>query len=171
MSSCSWTRSIRSTIRCSAAARSSAEVRSNTGRRRLNINGAIDLERLEPVVRYDDTIDAASTIALFEQLLHVYACAACIYVICDNARYYRSKAVQSYLENSRVKLVFLPAYAPNLNLIERLWKFFKKQVLYNRYYETFDAFRHACEDFFSNPQRYRGKLRSLLTENFAIIGQ
>jgi len=43
-------------------------VRSNTGRRRLNINGAIDLERLEPVVRFDDTIDADSTIALFEQL-------------------------------------------------------------------------------------------------------
>ena len=147
------------------------EVRSNTGRRRLNINGAIDLERLEPVVRYDDTIDAASTIALFEQLLQVYACAACIYIICDNAGYYRSKTVQAYLENSRIKLVFLPAYAPNLNLIERLWKFFKKQVLYNHYYETFDAFRHACEDFFSNPQRHQSNLRSLLTENFAIIGQ
>lgn len=147
------------------------EVRSNTGRRRLNINGAIDLERLEPVVRYDDTIDAASTIALFEQLLEVYACAACIYVICDNAGYYRSKAVQAYLENSRIKLVFLPAYAPNLNLIERLWKFFKKQVLYNRYYESFGAFRAACEDFFANPHRYQRELRSLLTENFAIIGQ
>jgi transposase len=147
------------------------EVRSNTGRRRLNINGAIDLERLEPVVRYDDTIDAASTIALFEQLLEVYACAACIYVICDNAGYYRSKAVQAYLENSRIKLVFLPAYAPNLNLIERLWKFFKKQVLYNRYHESFGAFRTACEDFFANPHRYQRELQSLLTENFAIIGQ
>ena len=146
------------------------EVPSNTGRRRLNINGAVDLERLEPVVRYDDTIDAASTIALFDQLLLAYAYATCIYVICDNARYYRSKVVQEYLQNSRIKLVFLPAYAPNLNLIERLWKFFKKQVLYNRYYETFGDFRAACEDFFDNPKRYRAELRSLLTENFAIIG-
>lgn len=147
-----------------------AEVPSNTGRRRLNINGAVDMERLAPVVRYDDTIDAASTIALFDQLLLVYAYATCIYVICDNARYYRSKAVQAYLQDSRIKLVFLPAYAPNLNLIERLWKFFKKQVLYNRYYESFDDFRAACKDFFNNPQRYRGQLQSLLTENFAIIG-
>ena len=146
------------------------EVPSNTGRRRLNINGAVDLERLEPVVRYDDTIDAASTIALFDQLLLAYAYATCIYVICDNARYYRSKVVQEYLKNSRIKLVFLPAYAPNLNLIERLWKFFKKQVLYNRYYETFGDFRAACQDFFDNPKRYRAELRSLLTENFAIIG-
>jgi hypothetical protein len=149
-----------------------AEVPSNNGRQRLNINGAVDLERLEPVVRYDDTIDAASTIALFDQLLLAYACAcaACIYIVCDNARYYRSKAVQAYLQDSRIKLVFLPAYAPNLNLIERLRKFFKKQVLYNRYYESFDDFRAACKDFFNNPQRYRNPLQSLLTENFAIIG-
>jgi transposase len=147
------------------------EVPSNSGRRRLNINGAIDLERLEPTVRYDATIDASSTIALFDQLLLAYTYAACIYIICDNAGYYRSKAVQAYLQDSRIKLVFLPAYAPNLNLIERLWKFFKKQVLYNRYYETFGGFRAACEDFFNNPQRYKSKLRSLLAENFTITGQ
>jgi transposase len=147
-----------------------AEVPSNTGRRRLNINGAVDLERLEPVVRFDETIDAESTIRLFEQLLQVYVHATCIYVICDNARYYRSKAVQAYLENSRIKLVFLPPYAPNLNLIERLWKYFKKQTLYNRYYESFDAFRKACEDYFANPGRHKSALRSLLTENFALAG-
>jgi transposase len=94
-----------------------------------------------------------------------------IYVICDNARYYRSKAVQEYLKGSRIKLVFLPPYAPNLNLIERLWKFFKKQVLYNRYYESFDAFRKACEEFFGNPQQYHHELCSLLMDNFAITGR
>ncbi len=147
------------------------EVRSNTGRRRVNINGAIDLERLEPVVRFDDTINTDSTIALFEQLEHLHLAAAWIYVICDNARYYRSKAVKQYLKNSRIKLVFLPPYAPNLNLIERLWKFFKKKILYNRYYESFAEFRAACEEFFSNPRKYHRELRSLLTENFAIIGE
>ncbi len=146
------------------------EVRSNTGRRRVNINGAIDLERLEPVVRFDDTINTDSTIALFEQLEEVNLAATWIYVICDNARYYRSKAVKEYLKTSRIKLVFLPSYAPNLNLIERLWKFFKKKVLYNRYYESFDEFRTACEEFFSNPRKYHRELRSLLTENFAIVG-
>jgi len=91
-------------------------------------------------------------------------------VICDNARYYRSKAVQEYLETSRIKLVFLPPYAPNLNLIERFWKFLKKNVLYNRYYETFDEFREACETFFKNPHKYQRELRSLLTANFELIG-
>ncbi len=146
------------------------EVRSNTGRRRVNINGAIDLERLEPVVRFDDTINADSTIALFEQLEQANLVATWIYVICDNARYYRSKAVKEYLKTSRIKLVFLPAYAPNLNLIERLWKFFKKKVLYNRYYESFREFRKACEEFFLNPRKYHRELRSLLTENFEIVG-
>ena len=56
----------------------------NTWRRRVNINGAIDLERLEPVVRCDDTINADST-ALFEQLVAFQPMAVCIYVICDNA--------------------------------------------------------------------------------------
>ena len=147
------------------------EVRSNTGRKRLNINGAINLDQLEPVVRYDATIDAESTIALLKQLAELHLAATWIYVICDNARYYRSKAVNAYLETSRIKLVFLPPYAPNLNLIERLWKFFKKQILYNRYFATFAEFQAACQEFFSNPSQYQGALRSLLTENFAIIGE
>lgn len=146
------------------------EIRSNTGRQRVNINGAIDLETLEPVVRFDDTINAASTIALFEQIERAHPSAACIYVICDNARYYRSKVVKAYLKTSRIELVFLPPYAPNLNLIERFWKFFKKRTLYNRYYATFDEFKEACERFFHEPHKYRCELRSLLTENFAIIG-
>jgi transposase len=122
------------------------------------------------VVRFDDTIDADSTIALLKQLEEVNLAATWIYVVCDNARYYPSKAVKPYLETSRIKLVFLPAYAPNLNLIERFWKFFKKKILYNRYFEAFDEFRKACEEFFQNPSQYKRELRSLLTENFAIIG-
>ncbi|AGA90273.1 transposase [Thioflavicoccus mobilis 8321] len=147
------------------------EVPTNTGRQRVNINGAIDLERLEPVVRFDDTINADSTIALFEQLERVNLVATWIYVICDNAPYYRSRVVQEYLKTSRIKLVFLPPYAPNLNLIERLWKFFKKEILYNRYFETFAEFKAACAAFFANPGRYHRELRSLLTENFEIVGE
>jgi len=61
-----------------------------------------------------------------------------IYIICDNAGYYRSKMVREHLEGSKIELVFLPPYSPNLNLIERYWKFFKKKVLYNQYYPTFN---------------------------------
>jgi len=125
---------------------------------------------VEPVVRFDDTINADSTIALFKPLEALYPIAVWIGVICDNARYDRSKAVQDHLKTSRIQLIFLPPYAPNLNLIERLWKFLKKKVLYNRYYETFDEFKSACEAFFKNPRRYHRELWSLLTANFEIIG-
>jgi transposase len=141
--------------------REEQQIPANTGRQRLNINGAKDLERLEPVVRFDESINAESTIALFEQLEALNIVATWIYVLCDNARYYRSKAVQGYLKSSRIKLVSPPPCAPNLNLIERLWKLFKKKILYNRYYETVDKFRAACEELISNPRKYltRGPAR------------
>jgi transposase len=144
-------------------------LKSNTGRRRLNINGVIDVQRLSAVVRFDETIDAHSTIALFEQIEAAYPQAQTITVICDNARYYRSKLVTEYLQHSRIRLEFLPPYSPNLNLIERFWKFFKRQVLYNRYYETFDDYKQACKQFFGSLDQHTEQLRSLLTENFEIV--
>jgi transposase len=144
-------------------------LKSNTGRRRLNINGVIDVETLAAVIRFDDTVDATSTIALFEQIEAVYPKAATITVFCDNARYYRSKAVRAYLEHSRIDLQFLPPYAPNLNLIERFWKYFKRQVLYNRYYETFADYKAACKAFFAGLDAHQRQLRSLLTDNFEIV--
>ena len=146
------------------------QVPSNTGRRRVNINGVIDLETFAPIVRFDETINAASTMALFRQIEQANPQAARISIICDNARYYRSKEVGAYLQTSKIELVFLPPYAPNLNLIERFWKFFKKQVLYNRYYETFEKFKSTCQGFFANAYQYTAQLRALLTENFQIIG-
>lgn len=144
-------------------------LKSNTGRRRLNINGAIDIERLSAEIRFDETIDAISTLELFGQIEHAYPQAVKITLICDNARYYRSKAVSAYLEDSRIELLFLPPYSPNLNLIERFWKFFKKKVRYNHYYETFAEYKIACRKFFENLNDHAQPLRSLLTENFEII--
>jgi len=145
------------------------QVCSNTGRKRLNINGAVSLETLKMVMRYDDSINAQSTIELFKQIEIEYPKAPKITVICDNARYYRSVLVREYLEDSRIELMFLPAYAPNLNLIERYWKYFKKTILYNQYYESFTEFKRACENFFENTDEHVPSLRSLLAENFQII--
>jgi len=142
---------------------------SNTGRQRLNLNGAVDTQTMQVVVRADETLDAASTIGLFEALEKKHLTAGRIYVIADNARYYRSRLVRKYLRKSRIKLVFLPPYAPNLNLIERLWKYFRKTVLYNRYYETFAEFKQACMEFFAHIKDHRDKLRTLLTDHFEII--
>jgi transposase len=146
------------------------EIRSNSGRCRLNINGAVNTASLQTIIRYDDTINAQSTIQLFQQIEANNPTAGHIYIICDNARYYRSRLVNGYLSDSKIKLVFLPPYAPNLNLIERYWKFFKKKILYGRYYETFTLFKSACDAFFTATDRYKTELRTLLTDNFQIIG-
>ena len=118
---------------------------------------------------------AQSTLLLFGQIEALNPGAEVISIICDNARYYKSKRVRAYLEdktiNSKIKLIFLPAYSPNLNLIERYWKFFKKNVLYGKYYEKFSDFKQACDDFFSQTDRHKAGLRTLLTDNFEIISQ
>ena len=144
-------------------------IKSNTGRQRININGALDADTHAVITREDESINAISTIALLEQIEAAYPLAVIIYVICDNARYYRSKLVGKFLETSKIQLVFLPSYSPNLNLIERLWKFMKKQVLYNKYYEKFDTFKQTTLGFFENIQQYKTELDSLLTNNFQLL--
>ncbi len=144
-------------------------IKTNTGRNRVNVNGAINIQDLSIETRMDDRINAESTIELLKCIEKNNPKAAVIYVICDNAGYYRSKFVKKYLKHSKIELIFLPPYSPNLNLIERFWKFFKKKVLYQEYYETYKEFRAACKKFFKQAKSYKKELRSLLTENFHII--
>ena len=72
------------------------------------------------------------------------------------------------VEGTKIKLIFLPPYSPNLNLIERYWKFFRKKVQNNRYYETFEEFKKACKSFFRKRKKYFPELQTLLAENFHI---
>jgi len=146
------------------------ELSSNTGRQRLNINGTINIENLSTVVHFADSINAQSTITLLKKIEPKHPQARVIYVYCDNAKYYKSRLVKEYLATSKIKIIFLPPYSPNLNLIERLWKYFKKIVVYNTYYETFTEFKNACHTFFRCIKSHRKNLSSLLTENFQIIG-
>ena len=143
-------------------------LKANCGRQRLNINGAINIETLEPTTGFYDTINADSTIDLFSKIEAKHPKAEVIYIIVDNARYYRSRLLKEYTEGTKLKLIFLPPYSPNLNLIERYWKFFKKKVLNNRYYETFEEFKLACRSFFRKRTKYLPELQMLLTENFHI---
>lgn len=144
------------------------ELKANCGRKRLNINGAINIETLEPTTGFYDTVNADSTIDLFSKIQAKHPEAQKIYIIVDNARYYRSRLLKKHLKGTKIQLIFLPPYSPNLNLIERYWKFFKKKVLSNRYYETFDEFKRACESFFRKRKKYLLELQALLTENFHI---
>jgi len=99
---------------------------------------------------------------------HLLPDADVIYIIVDNARYYHSRLLKEYAEGTKIKLIFLPPYSPNLNLIERYWKFFKKKILNNQYYETFEEFKPACKSFFRKRKKYLPELQTLLSENFHI---
>jgi transposase len=145
-------------------------VKSNSGRQRININGALNAETLEIVIRTDDTINAQSTLKLFETLEKKHPNSDSIFITLDNARYYKNKLVSEYLETSKIKLLFLPSYSPNLNLIERLWKFMRKTILYNQYYEKFLEFETAVMRFFADIAQHSSKLATLLTRNFQVIG-
>lgn len=116
------------------------ELHSNTGRSRLNLSGAIDIASNTLIVQEDKTLNAESTISFLQKIECSYPLKQKVYVICDNARYYKNKTVLEYLEQSKIEMIFLPTYSPNLNPIERLWKLMKERVLYNRYYEKFDDF-------------------------------
>jgi transposase len=144
------------------------EIPTTTGRDRLNLHGAMNAETLEVTVIESETVDEESTIQLLEILEQKYFLAATIFVILDNAKYHYSWKVKEFLKGSRVKLVFLPSYSPNLNLIERLWKFFKKKVLYNKYYEKLDDFRKACIHFFRNIGSYQSELESIMSSEFEL---
>ena len=145
------------------------ELKTNSGRQRLNLHGAIDPESLHCVLREDSTIDSKSTLNLIKEVEKKNPFAEKIYMITDNASYYHSESVKEYLATSKVEFVYLPPYSPNLNLIERLWKFFHKEVLYNSYYEHFIEFKEAAFMFFKNLKIYKKELRSLLSEKVEFV--
>lgn len=122
------------------------ELKTNSGRQRLNLHGAMHAETLDITLLESETINGDSRIDLITILNQRYFMSSEIILILDNAKYHYSKEVKEHLLTCpRVKLVFLPSYSPNLN--ERLWKFFKKKVLYNRYHENVSQFREASIHF------------------------
>ena len=92
-------------------------------------------------------------------------------LVMDNARYQRCKRVMEHASSCRVELLFLPAYSPNLNLIERLWKHLKKKSLKNKHFKDFTTFRAAIDTYLdglgTNCQK---ELQSLLTLKFQTFG-
>jgi transposase len=146
------------------------ELKSNAGRNRLNIHGAMNAETYETtIISSEDSINTESTLQLFEYLEHLYPVATMIYIILDNAKYHFSEAVQEWLKNSRIKLVFLPAYSPELNLIERLWKIFKKHVLYNKFYQTYADFQKACIGFFKKQSDHYKEIESSMGDGLEAL--
>lgn len=69
-----------------------------------------------------------------------------------------------------IEIIHLPPYSPNLNPIERLWKFFKKKALKNKYFEKFEELKKGCSDFFRKTGSYKKELSTLINYNFNILG-
>ena len=90
-----------------------------------------------------------------------------ITIILDNARYQKCQLVQDYAATVNIELLYLPSYSPNLNLIERFWRFVKANCLYSKYYDEYSAFKTAIENCIATANTdHRQKLDSLLSWNF-----
>lgn len=151
------------------------EIPANTGRARLNLSGIIDVTTHNLMVQEDKTLNAENTICFFRKIEEAYPDKVKVHIFCDNAPYYRNRAVREYLKTSKIFLHFLPPYSPNLNPIERLWKWMKERVIYNTYYEHFDEFKQAIFGFFAvlsmaTVESVLGQsLRSRIRDNFRPI--
>ena len=152
------------------------EIPGNTGRSRLNLSGVIDVINHNVLIQEDQTLNSGSTIEFFRKIEKSYPDKEKIHVFCDNAPYYRNKNVREFLKTSKIVLHFLPPYSPNLNPIERLWKWMKERVIYNIYYEHFEDFKAAVVGFFEVLPRFTvesalgQELRSRVRDKFRPIG-
>ena len=145
-------------------------VRAASGRKRYNVLGAIDAvtHRLVRVTNHE-YINAESVCAL----LHAVAEAAVglpITLVLDNARYQKCAVVQGLAASLGIELLYLPGYSPNLNLIERLWRFVRKESLDSTYYEAYEQFVTAIDQCLDGlPTVHKGEMDTLLTHKFQMF--
>jgi transposase len=141
-------------------------VRAPSGRQRFNVLGALHAITHELLtVTNDSYINAQSVCLLLRKLKDQFD--GPITLVLDNAKYQRCALVQEFAAVLGIELLFLPPYSPNLNLIERLWKYTKAGCLHNRYYADFATFSKGITDFLNAlPAQHAHNLDSLLTLNF-----
>jgi transposase len=145
-------------------------IKTSPGRQRYSVLGAIDSHSHEIIsVTTDGTVSAGLVTELLDKIRQTHPDTV-ITLILDNARYQRCKEVAAHAALKNIELLYLPAYSPNLNLIERLWKLTKKKCLTNRHYPNFKDFRAGIDDCL---QRMAGdylcELKSLVTLNFQFF--
>jgi transposase len=159
-------------VGCWAPKEENLAIEQTSGRQRINIHGALNLETGETRMIEAETIDAASTIRLLEALETLYPILAVIHVFLDNAPYHHARLVQDWLAQPgrRVRLHFIPAYCPHLNPIERLWGAMHKHVTHNKCYATFREFADEALTFLRKdvPENWQ-ELCDSVTDNFRII--
>ena len=142
-------------------------IRTPSGRQRYNVLGAYNaMTGVMETVTNNTYINSSSVMALLGKLRLLHP-GRPIKVVLDNATYQRCYAVRSQAILLDIELVFLPSYSPNLNLIERYWKFVKKKCLYNRFYGDFESFCTAIDECLINGhQVFAEELKTLMTLKF-----
>lgn len=142
-------------------------VRAASGRQRFNVLGAWNAVTRELTYVANTTVVNTETMCKLLRKIAAQQLLGPITLVLDNARYQRNAAVQALAAEFDITLLYLPSYSPNLNLIERLWKFLKRRALYGRYHPTFADFRAAIEEQLTQlSTTHQAPLKSLMTLNF-----
>jgi transposase len=143
-------------------------VRTPSGRQRFNVLGALNAITKKMISIKNDSYITATEVCELLKKLKAQATLP-ITVILDNARYQKCKIVFELAKELDIELLYLPTYSPNLNLIERFWKFTKKTCLNSKYYENFALFKGQISNLVDNAHMTNSKeLESLLTLNFQL---
>lgn len=157
---------------CWGSSEESLAVEQTSGRQRMNIHGAIDLETGQTQILDVETVDAQSTLQLLASIEATYPTMARIHLFLDNARYHHAKIVQDWMKapGRRITLHFIPAYCPHLNPIERLWRVMHENITHNHSYEKFAEFSKKTLRFLREqiPKNW-SRFRDSITDNFRII--
>jgi len=142
-------------------------VRAASGRQRFNVLGAWNAITRELIAVTNTTVVNTETMCELLRKIAVLGLSGPITLVLDNARYQRNAIVQALAKELGITLLYLPSYSPNLNLIERLWKFIKRRALYGRYHPTFAQFRAAVEEVLDGlSTTHAAELISLMTLKF-----
>ena len=132
--------------------------------------GAVDFVTKRLLTVTNSTYITATTVCDLLHLLATQYPGVPITLVLDNARYQKCVLVQDLAKQLQIELLYLPAYSPNLNLIERLWKYVKKQCLNGKYYGTFAEFQTAIQDCLTRINTdYRDDMKTLLSRNFQLF--
>jgi len=146
------------------------------GRKRLNILGAycpLDHDYID-LRQAGGTISAPQVIELLEKIQNKHPETTRFVLHLDNARYQHARLLKEWIATNQKNtgvtfdLKHVPAYSPNLNLIERLWKFLRAKAL-RKWHETFEAMQAAVAQVLDNLKDYRDELATLMTEKFHIL--
>jgi transposase len=142
-------------------------VKAPSGRKRFNVLCALNAVTHELITVTNDTYINAQSVCELLWCISRLNFRVPIILVLDNARYQKCKIVRDLAESLHIELLYIPPYSPNLNLIERLWKFVKKQCLYSKYYSEFKDFKQAITDCLNQTDTtYKQELDSLLTLRF-----